>query len=523
MVLRCLPSLQVSAECKKLDLLESAPLNKSSQGSAIKELLYARKLLERAKKDPFTSKKKLHKLQVRELGLTYRLGQLAQGEKRASPDESLFNTLRTKASHWKKKQLSCKGVDLSEADLEKMRELTCYPKLAGFILNHRKYFDYFCKWSILNHLSVAVFVEFPATVAKIDSSNLKARIGAFGGNGLAFREEKGVKDVTLLFEGKPISILDGQRKIELSHHLTLTVDEIFKQFRRKNLIEGYLTYFEDGVTNWDPHEMGPYNGLTKKIERIDLNRADWHLQLRGKKFFSKEEASAYFGLPCDGKNWIVTVVASRSGHQLDTFGGHSFYRLLIPIGNGTYLYTFGFGKYAKKYPQNGLHAKGMLAQPSEATMEYPDNNEIYTHREKKEKHYSMSEEKGKAFLESVRQDIQDGWKGNLAFQILVENCTDSVVEKLRTYVGIRESELFDVEFMKLQPKGFLGVLAKILRKAPEWFRNAFFYCFLFFLGGYKKMVLIDSKNKKRIVSVFKTPPWKKTFHHPGLAWTAPCA
>lgn len=512
-----IPSLKLAPTCKRLDRLESTRIKPSQNEGVVAALVSARNLIHRAMKDPFTSKKRLKELKVRVLALAYRLGNASQGEERLStPDERFLKALREKASHWKKRQLCCNGEDLNGKDLERLQEMACYPKLVEFLLGDPLHLSRFFKWSIVNHLSSRVFAEFPALTVKIDRSNLKSRIGAYGGNGLEYKQG----DVTLLFQGKPKSILEGGLKIELSNHVALTVDQIFQQFRRKNLDEGYLTYFEDGVANWDPHEMGPLNGYTGKIDRIDLNRTDWHKQLKERRHFTADEATSHFGIACDGKNWIVTIVATRCDRRLDTFGGHAYYRLLIPNGDGTYFYTHGFGKFAKRYPQNGRESKGMLAQPVEATIEYPDNNEIYTQRQKKEFHYSMSEEKGKAFLESVRLDIWNAWQGNLAFQILVDNCTDWVVEKVRKYVGIQESELFDVPFLKLEPRGFLGSIAKILRKAPHWFTNLFFYCFLFFLGGHKKMILTDPENKKRVVSVLKTPPWKKVFHHPGLAWQA---
>lgn len=520
-MVRAIPSLQVIPTCKKLDLLESTPIStdRPAPKTAIEALISVKKLIHRAEKYPFTSKAELDRLKVRELALAYRLGKSNEGEEKLlTPHEPFLKALKKKASAWKKRQLCCNGEDLNQRDLESLKEIACYSKLSEFLLSKSFYLTLFFKWSLINPLSPRIFAEFPALTEEIDNSNLKPRIGTYGGNGLKYTEEQGFKDVTLLFEGKPVSILNRKRKVELSHHLVLTIDEVFKQFQRKNFVEGNLTYFEDGVTNWDPHEMGPRNGLTGKVERIDLNRSDFYKQLRERKSFTKEEASQYFRIPCDGKNWVLTVVATRRDCRLDTFGGHAYYRLLIPNGDGTYFYTHGFGKFAKRYPQNGRESKGMLAQPVEATMEYPDNNEIYTQRQRKEFHYSMTEENGKGFLESVRQDILNAWRGNLAFQILVENCTDSVVEKMGKYVGVKESKLFDVEFMKLQPRGFLGALAKILRRAPFWFSTLFFYCFLFFLGGHKKMILVDSENRRREVSVFKTPPWKKPFHHPGLAW-----
>lgn len=480
--------------------------------------------IHKAKKDIFTPKKRKWALHRKTVSLQYRLGKKFGGEDRLEKtDDTLFARLQAEAAHWKSKQISCAGEPLNDFEKNQLRKLTTYPKLTELLLQNRKHTSHFFKWALINKLSVEVFAEFPAVTKNIDASLLKPRIGAFGGEGLKFVDAAGVKDVTLEIEGKPVSIIDPARKITLSHKLNTTVGEIFKTFGKKNLDEGHLTYFKDGVFNWDPHQFGPKDGVTGNVNAIDLEQADWYKQLPMLAHLTTDEATQKFGVPCDGKNWVMTVVATCQTKRMTTFGAHSFFRLAIPRGDGTYDYTYGWGKFAKRYPQNALETVSMLFGPVQATLEYPDNNEVYTSRKKVEMHFSIPHEKGAACLESLRNDLRNVRLNNFAFQILTTNCTDWVIQKVHDFVGDKESRMFDINFMQLEPEGLLGTMIKILRKFPEWFQRIFLTILGFILGGCRKLKLTLENGQKRVICILKDPPWQKgrVFRHPGVIFRRP--
>lgn len=514
-----LESIQPSQKFQKPDVKKNQEICKI----AFKEL----KALDRkVQKNPLISPKKKIAFSSKLVSEAYRLGKNYGGKNRLDqPDPEGLGILTAEALKWKKKQIRFTGNNesLTEEDKTQLAEIARYPACVALCVKKPQFFNEFLNWSILYRLSVRVFVEFPKVSKSIDGALLKGRLEGEDPTLLKFHERKdGVKDVTLPFEGKDVSLLDEKKKVELAKGLILSISQIFKMFANKNLKEGFLTFYKGlGVTNWDSMELGPYNPKTKKVDSIDLTQKNWHRQLRMKATYTTDEATEKFGFRCDGKTWVMTVVASRAEKRLDVLSGHSFFRLAIPRDDdsGIYDYTYGWGKFAKKYPQNGLHAAGYLFAPKKGTLQNPDNNEFYP-REKKEFHYPMTPEKGAGCLDSLKDDILMARKNQLSFQFLIKNCTDWLVDKMRTFVGIEESKLFDLPYLKLEPSGFLGTVLKIIRKVPDWLRKCVLNALACVFCGWKRMKVTHENGKKETVSVLKTPPWdlKRPFRHPGVAF-----
>jgi hypothetical protein len=499
---------------------QKAPLSPQSSDDALKNrVAEATKYAQSISKSAFVTKRVKRATHLRALSLRYRLGSAYQGEDPLpEPNLELSSRLESKVLDWKKKQIAYKSSDLTLTDAERkqLAEASRYPKYMEVLLNNPHLLSTFFKWSLLNSLSVQVYVEFPGTVRKIERSLLKARIGSFGGTALTCSDVGGEKDVTLLMEGKPVSILNGKNVVEFSHALTLTVDKIFKIFRRKNYDESYLTFFEDGIRNWDSHRQSPIKPDGSLAAEIDLESPDWFEKLPKKAHFTVEEASKYFGKELDGKQWGFTVVATRQVDKLNTFGAHSYFRLLVPNRKGGYDYTFGWGKFAKQYPQHLLHLLSYLCGTKEAVIEYPDNNEQYTYRQRVERHEVMPPQKGQELLESIRKDLKKARVGNLAFQILVHNCTDWVVEKMVKFVHEDGKRIFDMHFLDLELTGLFGLIVKIARKSSEKANRIFFRVLGTILFGHRKVVLKKKNGEiKREISIRKIPPYEKRFQHPG--------
>lgn len=453
---------------------------------------------------------------------TYRLGKQYGGfERRVEPDPKTLEYLMEAGLKFKKGPIRLRNESsyLTEEQVNQLKELAHYPDYINLCKKHPSLLKEAFNWSILNRLSVRVLVEFPQIAEKFDQSYLKGRCEDDPST-LKFHENNGVRDVTLNFEGKDQSILDPQKIVTLAKDWQRTVEECFKDYEVKNFVEGRMSFFKGlGAVNWDSFHHGPYNPKTGKVEQIDFSRPDWYKQLPAmKEYLTKEQATEKFGFPCDGKNWVFTVCTARQDERLDLRSGHTFIRMGIPQEDGTYAYTYGFGKFTTTYPQNGVDAAGYLFAPKKAVIQYPDNNEFYTHRELKEIHYSISPEKGQACLDSIKNDIEQADKGNFVFQYLVKNCTDWTVDKVRDFVGEKESHLFDLPYLQLQPSGFLGCVIKILRKTKDVFRKIVFSILAFIFCGWKKKTVVHMNGEKEVVNVFKTPPWDKRrmFHHPGV-------
>jgi hypothetical protein len=463
---------------------------------------------------PFVSKKRLEGVQLKVAALKYRTESLKPLEQ---ADPELLQSLRERAKTWKEGHIVFTDKELTMEENAILAELARYPESAEIILNNRQHLKNFFKWALLNRLSVQVFVEFPHLTEKLSRSGLKMRMGAYHGRHLEIVTTANMKDVTLVMEGKPVSVLKGHRVVHFPNNVEKTVDQVFDVFRNKNTDEGMLTFFQDkGVSNWDSHQQSAVDTVGNAVDLIDLDRDDWYKMLPMKEHLTNEEASEKFGFECDGSQYVFTIVATRTADKLNTFGSHSFFRIAIPDGNGGYDYTFGWGKFTQRYPQSVIDLLGYLCGPKLAILEYPDNNEQYTYRQKKEVHFPMTFENGAACVESLRKDLRNARNDNLAFQILVHNCTDWVARKMSKYVSEEAGTLFEMGFLDLEIVGIMGLIVRIMRKAPQWFKNIFFFCLGVVLGGFRKIRLTKSNGEEKIISIMQTPPWKRKFQHPGV-------
>lgn len=468
------------------------------------------KCANKANKSFFVQKKTKYAINQKIVSLSYCLGAVRGGKDKEDPGD--IQSILSKAETWKKNQIAISEKELTDSDIEKIKEIASYKDYLPYV-NWNRFFT----WSLLNNQSVDIFVQFPSIVKRIENSYLASRVGAFGG--LEFVEKEGSKDVKLLIDGKQISILNGKRKITFKTGLVTTVDKVFKSFANKNLVEGPFTYWkEGGLVPWDSFKMG-YTDDDGNVEEIDLSEEDWYKQLPMLETnIPAKEAKERFGIDFDGQNWGIVLVCKRHSKNLDMTGAHSYLRFLIPNGDGTYSYTYGWGLFSKKYPQNFLHSLTYVFQPKKATVQYPDNNDIYTFRQMLEIPHEMTPENGVRCIKSMKRDIQRARENKLVFQYLINNCSDWGLRKIAKYAvdGEKKSHVLDIRYIDLKPNGLFGAILKFLRMAHPWFRRGFLFTIALLLGGWKSM---QEGNKK--ICVLDTPPWDKKdppFHHPGQAF-----
>lgn len=433
-------------------------------------------------------------------------------QKLQEPDPSFdMQYLERKALAWKQKQIIFgPQAVLTDEDKLKLKELACYPEYYRYVkLNN------FFTWVFRHQQSVDLFVQCPQVPKKFHDSLLAARVGTWGGLKLTDG------DVTLRMDDRDVSVLNPEDQITFSTGYVTTIGEIFASYREKNIKEGIYTYFKDkGVMPYDSFAQG-YVDHTGKATPIDLSdKVNWYRQLPMLEKLTLEQAKKRFAdreaLPdqIDGKNWILTQACTNQTEKMDTFGSHCFLRLAIPNSDSSYDYTYGWGKFAKEYPQNCLHALTFPLCPKEGGIQYVDNNEIYDHRRKLERHIIMNPTDGALCLQSLRKDIKQARKGDLVFQILGDNnCSGWAHHKIETYGKVKSN--MDINFFDLEPSGFLGTLLKVLKHAPLWFSQIVLDIVGFCLGSWVGMT--DSKgNTFRVIS---NTPWSDHlvdhFHHPG--------
>ena len=142
--------------------------------------------------------------------------------------------------------------------------------------------EQFFEWALRDRNPVGIFVEYPAIQQKLTDNLLQTRIGRLGGQALNIKKvnlqgKENIKEkvVTLLFEGKPISILDENQEIIFKGNYRLTLREVFNIFHNKESEVGNLEFFHEGIVNWNTHRLGSWNADKGEYERIDLQQANW--------------------------------------------------------------------------------------------------------------------------------------------------------------------------------------------------------------------------------------------------------
>ena len=147
-----------------------------------------------------------------------------------------------------------------------------------------------------------------------------------------------------------------------------------------------------------------------------------------------KQARERFGPHLDGRQWSIAAVATRQYANLDFEGAHAYSSTAIPTDRGhNAVYTFG--KYSVKFPQDLLRAFLNIGQTSEATIACPDENTFYTHRQRSHYCFTVSEEQGLAYLDSIKKDMLIARAGNFVYQIESENCAKWAHEKIEAVVG----------------------------------------------------------------------------------------
>lgn len=490
-----------------IDKLESLPNIRSSRSKKL--LSTASNLVSKIHVNSSTYLE--NQLQVRLTALKYRSG---LKQPRINGRSKIEQQLLIDAMNWKSKQINFKSSRLSSKEIEKIKEVCRYRSFAKLLIKQDSLKMRFFKWTLQNDHLVPIFVQYPALSERIRECLLEGRLGVT--HSLKYNEKN--KDVLIRTEkGKLFSLLNSKNRVYLNKRDSITVNEIFEIFRKKNTEEGRLTFQGKGLSNWDPHRFGRLNGKTGKFQGIDLERSKWYAQLKSETIVSKHIASKIFGVPCDGKKWVISVAATRQVKgKLTMAGSHTFMRFAYPDSQGNYHCSYPISKFPLNYPKNIIDTIDRLFGFTAGTLELPDNNLFYTHREKKEIHFLNTPSRSLKMMESIRQDLIASKEKNLPFQYLIDNCTHWVVRKIKKYVYKDIEHLFAEDFNRIRAGGFLGLLVRITKKMPTIMQVVVLYSFCFAFGGWRRKSFRINGRKKNLY-LLDPSNWKnKKFIHPGI-------
>lgn len=404
-------------------------------------------------------------LEYRCYALRYRVGIKHGGWDKCS--ECRSEALERHAITWKQEQDLIWDKLLTERELFLMQRAARYPYFVELLLADAGLRERFFCWTLRDGIAPEPFIEYPGICDTLIRSNLCGRIGFYGGEMLHICHLNGMKTLTLPFEGRAISILDTDEKVELTGGLTMTIGEVFAVFANKWKRVGTLECFHDGIRNWDVHYLGHWCALRAVCDKIDLTRDQWWEQLPPTCILSAEEASNKYGVALDGRQWAAIACASRESPTLDYDKSHAYLQMIVPDSKGDYR-VYAFGKYAFRFPTNFWECVTMFSVSMHATIAYPDENIFLTKRQHVGYSFLLTPRQGMQAMAIINNDMRMSRYGHIVFQIETENCGRWIQNLL---MDIFEEgsvpNLFRFPLILAEPVGIVGTIFGWLRFLPR--------------------------------------------------------
>jgi hypothetical protein len=468
-------------------------------------ILFARK-----QKKTKEIEKAILNLEVRKWALFYRLN----GLDCTLCDNEIFMQLQNKAHVFKSKIPLKKEEKLSKFEEKSLKILSKHVKLAELSLNNPDILEKILEWIIEYQNPIDPYLLFPATVNKIISCGLGARIGRFGGEKLLRVDFERAgnhlqKVLTLPFEGRPINILDDRLAMDFKGGVRICQKEIFHIFSQKTHLCGDFELMAEGIVNWNSFKWGYWIAEAKTYKLVDLNHVSWWQFLEPFEKLSIQEAKKRYGGHLDGTIWNLAATATRSSLSLDLLENHVYLEVAIPNNDGKYV-IFPFGKYATEIPpsfsiQDSLH---LFTKMLPATICFPDDNVFALKRQFARYSVGLNKKQVTDLLNYIVQDQKQGRDDNLVYQIESENCAKCVYESLKKLLKKEElPEIFKIKFLDTAPQGAVLVFFNSIRSLPkkwQWPVMQFLHC-------------VIGANRKKMVSelgvivektLLKTEFWK---------------
>lgn len=511
----------IKATCTFLDELEGETVyldQKRADLARFKTLLLA---LKRFKKNlQFVDRKELNRdyqnFRRRLVALRYRLQEVNGGkEAKAQPEDPTY--LFSLAEEWKKKHHCMLERPLTDRDKVDLREACRYPGFLRRLERDHLFRDTFFKKVLRDGLPVRLLVEYPGLAEKIDTHLLSMRVGRFASKVLDLAPHYNEKHVRLKFEGRWVAVENWHHVIKLSNNWTTTIEAIFREFKKKKFGSSRVEIFgEQGICNWDPHELGRWNHATKQLDRIDLTKDTWWHELPVFDRIAYSEIKDQYNIDIKQGNWVVVARSSVETHPQNIEGVHGFLEVLVPDPKNFYFYwRFPVGKFAKDFPTTTCQKSGFILNTVEARLSYPDENDCFASRKQVMSPVEITPDEGEKLMGGkIREDFVTSLGGNSVFQFTYENCAqwpDSCIRSVKPNLP----NLYQMPVIKVQPSyGFLKTVINFIRLLPTWMQKGMLRLLEWFLGGHRSFEVMENGQKVK-KSALKSPfASSQVIYHP---------
>jgi hypothetical protein len=490
------------------------------------------------------------------LGLQYRLEKHNRGLDAKPPDQELLVDLKKWAVQWKRDNPLLGAPVLTLLDVEILNQAACYPEFVRLIQESENVRESFFVWCLRDGNHAQAFIEFPGVIKKLIQSKISSRLGQFsqrllwiekkatftnssqdsGERGKTRSKLRGLteegmvrtmsdeedrsgeaaadripdefvkvaekkasfktssKELLMLFEGKPVSILDPTLEVRFRGGYVLSIEKILEIFFKKDWEVGNLEVFANGIENWNIHHLGYWNQEEKVYVKIEINEESWWLQLPLFLKLSRQQLIQRYKLNIKAGDWVAAAVATRGRSTLDFEETHAFLEVAVPYKEDYLIYDFG--KLAFIYPKSSWQRISMMTKTVHATVAYPDENVYYTHRQKGFYPLLLNPSQGEVLMNKIKDDIVTSRKRNLVYQIESENCAKWVYSSLVDAVGMtRVPDLFRMSLLDTEPLGLIAWAFKAIKMLPQSWQVPVL-AFLHLPLGATRKVWVEEDGKK---------------------------
>lgn len=471
-------------------------------------------------------KASLNSLMQRVAALQYRIEGANGGLDRSAIDPALTEKLCAAAQEWKNKYPLIAKKELSAQEITKLEKASTYPEFCTVLLSGDKRLkEAFFNWALRENNDVSLFIEFPATWARIKSSYLSSRIGELGVQALQNRVQKenapkGLMEKNIIlpfFNGAGtdnISILDESREVGLNDGLNITINKILTVLSRKNHEVGDLEMFRHGIMNWNCHQLGSLNSATGGYDRIDLTDENWLKKLPVLKEITHTDLEERVGEKLKAGEWVVFAKASRTTADLDLDGRHGYFELAVPTGDGKYgLYPFGI--FPPSFPISVVELLKFLGNTFRAKISYPDENFFYAHRQQAEYPMRLSDQEVRDFMKVLQKELIKSRYGHLIFQFGAENCAYWSQCVLNT-IEAKKHNFYKTDYVESYPLNpLMKNIFAFFRSLPKLIRNSAIRNVDAMFGTRRGIYVFE--NRQRVFKSHKTSPVRNEFviYQPG--------
>lgn len=441
----------------------------------------------------------LWKLDYRIYALSRRVG---LGEKaQESPYDFGF---LAEVCHWKSSLGSSPNGALAPKQKQAIDEVLKYPQFVALLRKYPDLKESFLLWTVRDQNDPKIFMLYPNITQKIVEGALSGRVGV--DNLLRLDGES----LYLKCENGELDLRNPEAKAELANGFMVTFQDICKSFANR------INAFEDlesnskGILNWSPKHFGRYDPKIKSYRQIDFEQPKWWEQLPYESTTTTEETQFLLQTKAkpDGKQWYYSIVgASECNNDVMIGGNHGYAVISIPGEDGNYT-QYSFGKFIYNDFPRGCDATLRVAMQSVyGRIISPDGTTKETKRDREYLSVAISPEEGKAIMQEIKQDIQQGFKKEIVFQLFSDNCMHWAIEMIRSKLSPMQRSCSYVQPLEVQARGVLRVALFILNWIPVFIRNRMLNCFAWYYGGYNEITVKKRDGTEYRSHFMRRSPW----------------